>query len=364
MVYQLSTSAAPIAIRPTTKTGGRGAIIRARAPLRISFAGGATDMPSYYMEHGGAVLVSTINRYAFVTLCPRPDPEIGIQSLDFDLIVKYRIDEEPIFDGVLDLAKAAVRRLSPQDGHAGLDLYLQSDAPAGSGLGGSASLTSAVLGALANFTGVRLDRYELAEMAYVIERTDLKISGGKQDQYAVTFGGFNLIEFSRDGVTVNPLRIPAETLSDLEYHLMLCYTGKTRLSAGIIDRQDALYRQGRGETLEGLGALRQLAYDMKDALLKGRLGDFAAMLDSAWASKLKVNPDITDSGIDDMYREARRRGALGGKLLGAGGGGYLLLFCEGGRKRSVREALEGMGGQFADFSFTQEGVQTWESSCV
>ncbi|HEU4758758.1 MAG TPA: GHMP kinase [Dehalococcoidia bacterium] len=364
MAYQLSTSPAPIAIRPTTRPGGRGTVIRARAPLRISFAGGATDMPSYYLEHGGAVLVSTINRYAFVTLCPTDEPEIRIQSLDFDLTVKYGIDEEPIFDGVMDLAKAAVRRLNPQNSQAGLDLYLQSDAPAGSGLGGSASLTAAVLGALADFANVRLDRYELAEAAFLIERTDLQISGGRQDQYAAIFGGFNLIEFSRDGVTVNPLRIPPDTLSDLEYHLVLCYTGKTRLSAGLIDKQDELLRQGRSDTVDGLGALRRLAYDMKDALLKARLGGFAEMLDQAWASKLKVNPEISDSGIDEMYTEARRHGALGGKLLGAGGGGYLLLFCEGGKKRAVRERLEALGGQFADFSFTQEGLQTWESRCL
>lgn len=360
MVYKLSTFATPTAIPPTT----RRTLIRARAPLRISFAGGTTDMPSYYMEHGGAVLVSTINRYAFVTLSPRDDAQIQIQSLDFDLIVKYRIDEEPIFDGVLDLAKAAVRRLNSPANQAGLDLHLQSDAPAGSGLGGSASLTVAVLGALANFAHVRLDRYELAELAYTVERVDLNISGGKQDQYVAVFGGFNLIEFSREGVVVTPLRIAPETLSDLEYHLMLCYTGKTRLSAGLIDKQEQFYSQGRGETLEGLGALRQLAYDMKDALMRGKLGDFAAMLDYAWANKLKINPEITDSGIDEMYAEARRRGVLGGKLLGAGGGGYLLLFCEGDKKRAVRERLEALGGQFADFSFTHEGLQTWQSACL
>jgi len=339
-------------------------IIRAKAPLRISFAGGTTDMPSYYMQHGGAVLVSTINRYAFVTLSPRNDAHIQIQSLDFDFNVKYRIDEEPIFDGVLDLAKAAVRRLSSQANHAGLDLYLQSDAPAGSGLGGSASLATAILGALADYINIRLDRYEMAELAYAIERLDLGISGGKQDQYACVFGGFNLIEFSRDGVLVNPLRIPHQVLNDLEYHLMLCYTGKTRLSAGLIDRQEQHYREGRTETVEGLHSLHALSYAMKDALLRGRLGEFAELLDAAWVSKLKVSPEITDSHIDEMYETARRNGAVGGKLLGAGGGGYLLLFCEGGKKRRVREKLEELSGQFADFSFVDEGVQVWQSGCL
>ncbi len=339
-------------------------IVRARAPLRISFAGGITDMPSYYMEHGGAVLVSTINRYTLVTLRPREDDEVHIHSIDFDLMVKYRLDEEPIYDGVLDLAKVAVRRLNSHSGRIGLDLYLQSDAPAGSGLGGSASLTVAVLGALSHALGTRMDNYQMAELAYTVERVDLRISGGKQDQYASVFGGFNLIEFGRDAVVVNPLRIPAHVLNDLESHLLLCYTGRTRLSAGLIDRQEEFYRQGRAETVSGLRTLRQLAYDIKDCLLQGRLDQFAEALDAAWTSKLMVNPEITDSHIDEMYHVARKSGALGGKLLGAGGGGYLLLFCQVDRKRAVREQLERLGGQFADFSFTHEGLQTWESHCL
>jgi D-glycero-alpha-D-manno-heptose-7-phosphate kinase len=321
-------------------------------------------MPFYYAEHGGAVLVSTINRYVLASLRPREDGEIHIRSLDFGVAVKYRIHEEPIYDGILDVAKAAVHRLFAHSNSKGMDLFLQSDAPAGSGLGSSATLTAAILGALARAFGVHMDNYELAELAYAVERLDLRISGGKQDQYAAVFGGFNLIEFSKDGIVVNPLRIPSNILNDLECHLLLCYTGKTRLSGGLIDRQEQYYREGRAQTLEGLHALRQLAYDMKNALLKGRLGDFAEALDYAWVSKLKVDPEITDSHINEMRDEALKAGAISGKLLGAGGGGYLLLFCEVDKKRAVRERLELLGGQFADFSFVNEGLQVWESSCV
>lgn len=338
-------------------------IVRARAPLRISFAGGITDMPSYYMEHGGAVLVSTINRYTLATLRPREDNEVHIHSIDFDQLVKYHLKEDPIYDGILDLAKVAVRRLNSHSGRMGLDLSLQSDAPPGSGLGGSASLTVAVLGALSHALGVRMDNHQLAELAYTVERVDLRISGGKQDQYAAVFGGFNLIEFGRDGIVVNPLRVPPNVLNDLESHLLLCYTGKTRVSAGLIDQQERLYRQGRAETTSGLHTLRQLAYEIKGFLLEGRLDQFAEALDAAWASKLKVNPEITDSHIDEMYHVAKASGALGGKLLGAGGGGYLLLFCQVDKKRAVREELEKLGGQFADFSFTDGGLQVWESQC-
>jgi D-glycero-alpha-D-manno-heptose-7-phosphate kinase len=337
--------------------------IRARAPLRISFVGGGTDLASYYNEHGGAVLSSTINRYTLVTLSTRQDDGIQICSLDFDLTVKYHINEEPAYDGVLDLAKAAIRRIQGLNGPQGLDLDIQSGAPAGSGLGGSASLTLAVVGTLLDYKGDKLDNYHLAELAYAIERDDLKISGGKQDQYEIAFGGFNLIEFSKDKIVVNPLRLDRDILNDLEQHLMLCYTGKTRFSAGIIDKQEAFYREGRQDTLAGLSEIHRLVYEIKDALLTGHLYDFARMLDAAWASKIKLNPLITDDNINEMYEVARRNGVIGGKLLGAGGGGYLLLFCEIGKRRQVREALEKMGGQFTEFSFTQDGLQVWRSTC-
>ena len=364
MAYTLSPYQTHTAIRPTTKQ----TLLRARAPLRISFAGGGTDLPSYYEEHGGTVLCSTINRYASVTLAPRPDQQVRICSLDFDLIVKYGLDEEPIFDGALDLAKAAIARVNGRGGAngaggRGLDLYLQSDAPPGSGMGGSASMTIAVIGALAEMVGRRLDKYEIAELAYSVERTDLGISGGRQDQYTTAFGGFNLIEFSRQRVVVNPLRIDKDVLNDLEEHLMLCYTGSTRFSAGLIEKQEGMYRAGRAETVEGLNELRSIAYAMKDALLTGDLREFGSLLNEAWRSKQRANPDITDESIGEMYETARRNGAIGGKLLGAGGGGYLLLFCEVGRRREVREKLERMGGQFTDFAFREEGLQVWRSSC-
>lgn len=341
----------------------RSALVRARSPLRLSFAGGGTDVPSYYTDHGGAVLVSTINRYAYVTLVPRADDEVRIGSLDFDLAVKYYLSEGPIYDGILDLAKAAIQRVRG-NAPAGLDLYVQNEAPAGSGLGGSSTLTTAIIGALLELSGTRLTPYEIAELAYTIEREDLKISGGKQDQYAAAFGGFNLVEFSCEKIVVTPIRIPPWIQNDLEYHLMLCYTGKTRLSAGLVDRQVRYYQEGRPETLEGMKNLHRLAYAMRDTLVRGQLGEFAEQLHEAWMSKLKMNPHVTDEYIDEIYTVARQHGALGGKLLGAGGGGYLLLFCEIGKKRVIREKLEHLGAQFTEFSFDNHGLQTWQSQCL
>jgi D-glycero-alpha-D-manno-heptose-7-phosphate kinase len=342
----------------------RGQVLRARAPLRVSFSGGGTDMPFYYTEHGGAVLASTINRYTTVTLAPGSDHgAVSLASLDYDLTVKYRLDEKPAYDGVLDLAKAAIRRLVPADFHGGFDVYVQSDAPAGSGLGGSSSLTLALIGTLAELTGAALDHYQLAELAYEVERVDLGMKGGKQDQYGIAFGGFNFIEFAREEIVVHPLRIPPELLRDIECHLLLCYTGRTRLSAGLISRQEELVREKRPETLAGLARLRTLCYEMRNALLRGRLGDFAELLNEEWRQKVAANPHVTTPAIDEMLAVARQNGALGGKLLGAGAGGYLLLFCEVNRKRKVYQALEQLGGQFMNFSFVKDGLSVWRSQC-
>ena len=338
--------------------------VRARAPLRISLVGGGTDLPCYYMNCGGAVIAGSVNRYTYVTLAPRDDDYICISSLDFDVSVKYHVDEEPIYSEALKLAQAAVRRLVPQHSNShGFDLYIQSDAPAGSGLGGSTALVLAILGAIMKFKDIVLDNPTLAELAYTIERFDLGISGGKQDQYQVTFGGFNLIEFNKEAVLVTPLKLPRVILNDLEHHLVICYTGKTHTSANITDKLDEYIRGQRPATVEGLRNLHEMVYGLKDALLQGRLGEMADMLDYAWRLKLQLNPpEVTDPFIDELYEVAKKSGALGGKLLGAGGGGFLLLFCQSNRKRVVREKLEQLGCQFAPFSFVEEGLTAWWSN--
>ena len=338
-----------------------GTIVRAKSPLRISFVGGGTDLPHYYEEHGGAVLSSTINRYAYVTIYPREDQEIRIRSLDLGYTVKYNVGEGPIYDGVLDLAKAAIQRMGVDFG---MELDIRTDAPAGSGLGGSSALTAAVIGALGVLTGTPLSCYELAELNYTIERIDLKIAGGKQDQYATTFGGFNLIEFYKDRVVVTPLRIDRDILNDLEAHLLLCYTGRVRADLGLVDKQIRLYHEGRLETLEGMRRLHEMVYEMKEALLTGHLDAFGEMLHEAYVNKKRMNPHIAEgTPADVLYETGRQHGAIGGKLCGAGGGGYLLLYCETGRQQEVRQALEALGGQFTDFAFDGFGLQVWRSTC-
>jgi D-glycero-alpha-D-manno-heptose-7-phosphate kinase len=336
-------------------------IIRCKVPVRVSFAGGGTDFEHWFADKPGAVLCTTISHFARVTLYPRSDKEVRIRSVDLGYMVNYNVDQHPAYDGVLDLAKAAIKRLCCARG---MDLDIRSDAPPGSGLGGSSALTSAVIGAVAAYENKNLDLYELAEMNYLVERRDLKISGGMQDQYGTTFGGFNLIEFSRDGVLVNPLRLSDPVLHDLEAHLMLCYVGNVRANTGLVDKQIQYYAEQRTSTLDGMQRIYSLVYDMKNALLKGNLTLFGELLHEGFVNKKRMNPEITSGTIaDDLYETARQHGAIGGKLMGAGGGGYLLLYCETHRQHEVRMALEKAGGIVTNCSFADKGLQVWRTRC-
>ncbi len=355
----MPTEAFPVRSLTGSRCASSGVMIRAKAPLRISFAGGGTDLPHFYEKQDGAVLSSTINRYARVTIYLRDDSEVVIRSLDLDRSVRYTLRDGPIYDGVLDLAKAAIHRLGVRQG---MDLDVHMEAPKGSGLGGSSALTAAVLGAVASANGETYNLYELAELNYMIERTDLNIAGGKQDQYATTFGGFNLLEFRKNRVVVTPLRIDRSVLNDLEAHLLLCYTGKVRPNLGLVDKQIQFFHEGRPDTLRGMQRLCEMAFEMKEALLTGALDRFGEMLHEAYMNKKMMNPHVADgTPAEALYETGRKHGVIGGKLLGAGGGGYLLLYCETGCHVEVRQALEAMGGQFTDFSFDGLGLQVWRS---
>jgi D-glycero-alpha-D-manno-heptose-7-phosphate kinase len=225
-------------------------------------------------------------------------------------------------------------------------------------------LTAAVLGAVAQYGSRNLDQYEFAELNYYVERKDLKIQGGKQDQFATTFGGFNVIEFHRDRVIVNPLRIDPSIINDLEAHLILCYTGRARTDLGLIATQIRLYEE-RVSTRAGMQRLYDLVFEMKEALLRRRLNDFGALLHEAYLSKKRMNPEVTRGTIaDELYERARQNGAIGGKLMGAGGGGYLLVYCASGKREAVAQALTDGGGQVTDFIFDLAGLQTWRSNCA
>ena len=329
--------------------------VRAAAPLRVSFVGGGTDFPHWYEEHGGAVLSCTIDHFVRVTITPRPDREVRVRSLDLGELVAYHLDEGPEYDGVMDLAKAAIDRIGVT---AGIDMDIESEAPPGSGLGGSSALVTAVTAGLAMLEGRSLAADELARLAYAIEREDLGIAGGWQDQYASAVGGFNLLEFGRAGVRATPVRIEDAVAARLRSNLLLCYTGHVRRNVGLIDDQIRLFRSGREDTLLGMKQLREMAYAMRDVLEQGDVDRLGTMLREAFEAKKRMNPRIAeDTPIDAMLEAAQRAGASGGKICGAGGGGYLMLYCLPEAQSAVRSELEHLGGQFAPFSLWPEGVR-------
>ena len=332
-------------------------LIRAKAPLRISFAGGGTDVPPYCDEKGGCVLSATINKYAYGTLMPSGTKETTVNSLDYDMIVKYNVSTDLIYNGELDLVKSIVRHFNL--GGEGVKLFLHSDAPPGSGLGTSSTMTVTLIGLFKHWQKRPLTDYEIADLAYFIERKELNIPGGKQDQYAATFGGVNFIEFTRDHTIVNPLRVEREIVHELEYRSLLVYTGRTRLSGEIIKDQVKGYEDKKEDVVAALDITKRIALEMKNCILQGKLDRVAELLHEGWMAKRNFSKYITTPEIDKLYALARENGAIGGKLLGAGGGGYLLLFCEFDKKHIVAKKLMEHGAQPIDFNFEWKGLQTW-----
>jgi len=285
--------------------------------------------------------------------------EIHIQSLDYDVVAKYRVDKALPYDGTLDLVKATVNRLG--GAKQGLRVFLHNDAPPGSGLGSSSALVVAIAGAFSRWLQRPMTDYEVASLAWQVERQDAGIQGGFQDQYACAFGGFNYIEFFRDTVVVNPLRIRAEIANELWYRLLLCYTGATRTTGALMETQVRNYQEHRPAVMEALDNLRKIAVEMKNSLLRGELDNLGELLHVGWQNKKRLAEGIGTSEIDELYDVARANGALGGKLTGAGGGGYMLFICEFNKRHTLAKALERCGAQVVPFSFEGEGLQTWET---
>lgn len=330
-------------------------IIRSKAPLRISFGGGGTDVAPFCENQGGVIIGSTINKYAYCSILPREDDEITVHSLDFDMTLKYNTKENFVYDGKLDLVKAALKAMNVKQG---AEVYLHCDAPPGSGLGTSSTVMVALLSAIAKWQKIDIDAYAMADLAYGVERIDLGISGGYQDQYATTFGGFNFMEFhGRNKVVVNPLRINKDIIHELQYNLLLCYTGKVHVSANIID--DQIKNIEKKDPFNAMCEVKALAHAMKDELLKGNLNAFGKLLDYSWNSKKRMSTKISNKDIDELYDRAKSEGAIGGKLLGAGGGGFLLIYCPFNARHKVAKGLKEMGGQIMDWNFELRGVQSW-----
>ena len=337
-------------------------IIRARAPLRIGLAGGGTDVSPYADIYGGAILNATISIYAHATITPNTSEKIKFESLDLDESMTHRKTKYIKIDGTLDLIKGCHNRIFAN--HKGkLPAYSMSthvDVPKGSGLGASSTVTVAMVGAFKEWLKLPLGDYDIARTAYDIERTDLKIAGGRQDQYAATFGGFNFMEFYADEkVIVNPLRIRPEYYQELELNLLIYYTGTSRLSSTIIEKQASNFTGKKEQSLDAAHKLKEQAILMKEALLTGRLKDIGEILDYCWQQKKKTAVGITNPLIDEIYELALKNWATGGKISGAGGGGFLMLYAPNNSRYKVIKALEPMGGVFKPFNFVQQGMTSW-----
>jgi D-glycero-alpha-D-manno-heptose-7-phosphate kinase len=328
-------------------------------------AGGGTDVSPYCDEFGGAILNATIDFYAYATLEPSETGVVEFVSADFGESASYSATSSIESDGRLDLFKSVYNHVV-RDFNEGRPLSLRLstrvDVPAGSGLGSSSTLVVAMLAAYAEWLNLPLSEYELAHRAYVIEREEAGLQGGKQDQYAAAFGGFNFMEFSRDGqVLVNPLRIKEWVVSELEASLLLYYTGKSRTSAAIIQEQSRNVRERNATAVEAMHAIKREAFQMKECLLRGNFTLLHETLLKSWESKKQMASSITNEHINRLYECALQAGALSAKISGAGGGGFMMLLTDPIQKDKVAESLSqfNSSGSIYTCHFTSGGVQAW-----
>ncbi len=333
-------------------------VMRGKAPLRISFAGGGTDLPYFFDKYGGAVINATIDKYCSATLIKRADKKILIQS---DIFPHVEVIADSIssftYDGKLDLVKAVINLLQPDFG---FELYLHNDLPPGRGLGSSACSAVLVAKMLSEMMEANYDNQKIAEIAHRAEREELKIKGGWQDQYAAVTGGFTFMEFVQDKALIYPLRLKEETIKELNSHLLLCYVGKPHSSGEVHTHIEQSFLQNEREKIEMLTKLKQVAIEMKDALLEDHLEDFGRLLRESWEYKKQMSAEISNSYVDSLYEIGLKNGAYGGKLLGAGNGGYILFFYSPRKRNQLKSALEEAGGEITSFSFEARGTEIWQ----
>lgn len=337
-------------------------IYRSKAPLRIGLAGGGTDVSPYCDLYGGAILNATVSLYAYANLEPTTDNTITLHAADRKESLSFEKSKQLPLDGKLDLLKGVYNRVQADYGFPdkGFRLHTYVDAPAGSGLGTSSTLVVAIIGAFAEMLKLPLGEYDIAHYAYEIERKDIHLAGGRQDQYAATFGGVNYMEFyEEDKVIVNPLRIKPEYLSELENNLVLFFTATSRESATIIKEQQKNVHEKNDSSIDAMHQLKEQSRRMKEALLKGRLNEIGEILDFGFQQKRRMAANISNSIIEEIYESAKKAGATGGKISGAGGGGFMIFYCPGNSRYNVIEALQAFGGEVKQYSFTKYGLSTW-----
>lgn len=330
---------------------------RARSPVRISFGGGGSDLTHYFAGKTGAVINTTISLYSHATMRVRQDKKIVIHSRDLGQSIEAdSLGELLQQDGRFGLIQALLKAIHPEFG---FELYLYSDFPMNSGLGGSAVVSASILGCFNQFRQDKWDLHELAELAFQAERLYLGVAGGWQDQYATVFGGSNFMEFSMDQNIVHPLRIHSDITLELEESLVLCDTGIPHESGEI--HQDQHQHMKKTEVEQMVRSNVDLTYRMRNHLLRGRLLQFGQSMHEAWELKRQFSSKISNECLDRIYTNALANGAIGGKLLGAGGGGFFLFYAPPFQRHMLTEHLESEGLRVQPFRFEQDGLRAWSA---
>lgn len=329
-------------------------MIRSRAPLRVSFSGGGTDIKDYFKDYGGVVISSTIGRYAYTTLKPRTDDWVNVKEEEFDIDFSFHINDLTRNNDV-PFFNAIIKHFSPKEG---FSLITHSDSDYGSGLGSSSGMMVSVVGAFDKWLNLNLSEYEIAETAYKIEREDLNILGGMQDQYSASFGGFNFIEFKKDNkVVVNSMKLRTSTIYDLQFRLIMVNLGTSRFSGNLIRNQ--IKRIPNEEVLEHYSKIKDLTVEIKDLLYRDSLEDLGLLLTEEWNHKKMLSPYISNKEIDSFFNFAESNGAKGHKLLGAGESGYALLFTDEDHRYNLIKSLLRKGYNFSNIEFVPTGLEVW-----
>jgi D-glycero-alpha-D-manno-heptose-7-phosphate kinase len=324
-------------------------------------AGGGTDLDVYYGKYGGAALSATIDKYFYVFVSLSDSQHIQVSSSDYRSFYRQRLDETPLWDGDLRLPKVIIATFGIQEG---LSVFLASQVPPGTGLGSSSTVAVALIKAMSVLCGKRLSRQQVAELACEIEIDKLRMPIGKQDQYAASFGGLNYFKFNSEGVEVEPIDLPQESLSELERRLMLFFTGHSHDSAQILGEQRRNSERNRASVIESLHIIKHQAEQLRTELGRGDISTVGDRLHNSWMAKRQLAQGISDPWIDQWYGEARAAGAAGGKIAGAGGGGFLLLYCEPQHQDRVTVALESRGLSRMDFRFESGGAMVIVNTLV
>lgn len=325
----------------------------ARAPMRISFGGGGTDLEAYYAQYGGVVVSTAINKYFYAIITTDESDDLQVISADYRSLFRHTPYNDLFWNGDLALPKAVLHHFGIRRG---INLFVASEVPPGTGLGSSSAAAVTLVRAISTLVEQPMTKQQVAELACFIEIQKMGMPIGKQDQYASAFGGLNTITFTRDGVTVEPVRMAPEVQQTLERRLLLFFTGSSRESTSILKHQRKSTQEQDESVLQALHNIKQVAIEVHRCLEQGDLEEFARLLDYAWHEKRRLAPGLSTNFIDECYELALQQGAGGGKITGAGGGGFLLLYCQQEAQEAVTEALEARGLKRMNFHFDHQGA--------